>query len=184
MDKSRKILISTIALGAVVISGAVGAQKVFADSTNNGLSVVERLSQRFNLKSDEVEQVFEEERTERQQERRQQQEEKLNQLVADGKITEDQKQLILSKCEEQQAEQEGNRGEKRGTMKNLTNEERQAEMKARQSERDSHRQEMENWLKENGIDTTLLSELGLGGFQGGTHGGGHGGMRGGAGFNN
>lgn len=183
MEKSRKILISTIALGAIVVSGAIGAQAVFADSTSKSLSVVERLSQRFNLKSDDVAQVFEEERTERQQERRQQQEEKLNQFVTDGKITEEQKQLILNKCEERRTEQEGNRA-KKGSMKNLTSEERQAEMEARKNDREAHREEMENWLKENGIDSALLSDLGLGGFQGGIHGGGHGGMRGGAGFNN
>ena len=184
MKKSTKIIIPALALGILTTSSVMGVQSVLADDSNSQpQSIMERIAERFGLSSGDVQQVFNEERNERQTEMQQRQEDRLDQLVNDGKITEDQKNSVLDKCEEWRAEREDEIGAGRGQMgemRNMTAEERESTREARQAERQSHRDEMEGWLEENGINADLLPELGLGGFGGP---GGHGGDFGGPAFN-
>jgi hypothetical protein len=85
-------------------------------------------------------------------------EENLSQAVLDGKITEEQKNALIAKREEMQANRED--------LSDLSREERQEKRK-------EHRDEMQEWAEENGID---MGEIMPGGGQGrgGQRGGGFG----------
>lgn len=149
-----KILLPAIAIviTGVAAFGTIGAFAQTTSTTDPHESIIQKLVSKFGLKEDEVKVVFNVERTERQKEMQTRMTERLTQAVADGKITEAQKQLIIAKQAELQKERETNRG----TMQNLTNEQRKAKM-------EEHRTEIETWAKENNIDTQYL----FGGMKGG-----------------
>lgn len=130
----NKLLISVGSLGAVAAIAFAGSAVVLADSENGQNGLAQRIAQRFNLNQEEVEAVMQENREARH-------EEHLNQLVADGKITEEQKALLQEKHKEMQA----NRVQDR----NLSQEEREAK-------REQNRAEMKAWAEENGIDLSVL----------------------------
>ena len=71
--------------------------------------------------------------------------ESLDEAVAIGELTESQKQLILDKHAEIQAEREFNHD----AMEDLTNEERYARM-------EEHKIEIESWAEKNGISMEYL----------------------------
>jgi len=153
-----KIAIPTFIV-AVVATATFGAVNTFAQAkTTQHDSIVQKLVQKFNLNEDQVKAVFEEERTERQAEMQTKFEERLNQSVSEGKITEDQKKLIIAKHEEEQNEREADRA----NWQNLTSEERRSQM-------DEHRTEMQSWAEENGIDMQYFMQ----GFKGEMRGGWH-----------
>jgi hypothetical protein len=83
-------------------------------------------------------------------------EERLTQAVADGKITEEQKEKILDKHEEMQAKME--------SLKDLEPEERKAQMQ-------TLHEELKKWAEENNIDFPFFGmKLGFGrGFKMGYH---------------
>lgn len=163
MKKSRKnnkrAIIAALTIGAFIAAGAYGASSALADDNNNCSNIVKKLSERFNLNEDEVKTVFNENREENKERVRQRFEEQLNQMVADGNITEEQKQAIIKKKEELQSQHE----ESKGQFKNLSAEERE-------TEREKNREEMENWAKENGIDLGEIKGFGIGQGFGGRYG--------------
>ena len=110
----------------------------------------EQLIERFNLDPGEVGEVIDETREERHQEMEVRFEEKLNEAVEEGKITEEQKELILEKKTEMT--------EKREELRNLPQEEKREAMI-------ELRQEMKNWAEENDIDLRMLSGYGLKGYR-------------------
>jgi len=128
---NKKILVSTIALAVLILAGIVGVRTIKADENNTYPPIVQRLAEKFNLKEDEIKNVFDEERQVRHEERQINIEEGLNKAVADGVITSEQKQTFL---------------EKHSNM---------------QQERGQNREEMQTWFTENGIDhDKLFSYLG------------------------
>ena len=135
-----------------------GAVNTFAQNTvsdqNPMSSLVQKIADKFGLNKDEVQAVFDQNRQEHQAQMQTRFEDQLTQDVKDGKITEAQKQLTLTKRQELQA----NRQTKMESMRNMTNEERKVAM-------EKERQETENWAKENGIDLKYLMG-GLGGHRG------------------
>ena len=160
MKKGKKFLIPALALTVASISGAIVIDNASAHGFGGGEgrdSFIQALAEKFNLSEDEVDSFLEEQRTARQEERKTEREEHLNQLVSEGKLTEDQKNALIAKMEENQAEREANREE----FQNMTREERQAQ-------RQQHREEMDEWFEEQGIDK---DELGLRGGMGKRHGG-------------
>ena len=82
--------------------------------------------------------------------------ERLTQLVSEGKITEAQKQLIVTKMSELVAA----RAQEMDALKDKTMAERKALM-------DQKRTELEAWAKANGIDTQYLMPFGEGRGRGG-----------------
>lgn len=157
---NKKFLIPIAAL--TIIGGSVFAVSITkADEETNYPPTVQRLVEHFNLDETEVNQVLEEERTERQAEMQTRYTERLDEAVSDGTITEEQKQLILAKHEEletQRQEEAQNRGE-------YTRDEWQAKMQER-------RDEMQAWASENGIDLSVLQpEIGEMGRNGQGQGG-------------
>ena len=126
-------------------------------------SIIEKIATKFGLDTNDVQEVFEEERDERQKERQVQFESRLTQLVADGKINEAQKQLILAKHQEMAAKRQS----ENDSFKNMSQEERQKTMQERRTERENERKALEDWAKANGIDMEfVMGEMGMKGGHG------------------
>lgn len=140
-----KILLPAI---TVVITGiaAFGAMNSFAQTTTDPqMSIIQKIAQKFGLNESDVKAVFDEERLAHQQKMQAKFEAKLTQAVTDGKITESQKKLIITK----QAEIQKLHQADKDSMKNLTPEERKTKM-------NEERTALEKWAKENGIDIRYI----------------------------
>jgi hypothetical protein len=137
----KKMLFPVMAL-AVLAGGLLTVGSAFAqDSVNPHDSIVQKIADKFGLSKDEVQKVFDEERTERQAEMQAKNTERLDQLVKDGKITEEQRTLIINKQKELQAQKQVNKG----GFKDKNPEEIKTQM-------ETQRTTLETWAKENGIN--------------------------------
>lgn len=134
---NKKILIPTLGLAALVGLGALGVSAVKANDTGNGF--VQRIAERFGLNEEEVSTFVQEMREERKTQMQTSMEERLDQAVADGVITEEQKQALLDKKADMWAEKE------------------------------QHREEMQAWFEEQGIDREALMQYGGFGHKGFRH---------------
>lgn len=145
----NKLLLPVLALALVGLA-VLGVSQVQAQSQQSKYSSsIQKLVERFGLKESEVQAVFDEARQERQQQIQAGFEEHLNQVVKDGKITESQKQAILTKYKEV-AEK---RLQNKENWQNMTPEQRRQAMR-------EQKQELESWTNQNGIDLKYL----FGGF--------------------
>lgn len=147
--KTTKILLGATVCAVVIGGVLLGSTRAFAQEStsvsNPMASLVQKIADKFGLNKDDVQAVFDQSREEMQAARQAEYESKLSQLVSDGKLTEAQKQLILSKHAQMQA----NRETDRTTMKEMTATERKAAMEAK-------RTELETWASQNGIDLQYL----------------------------
>ncbi len=142
---NKKLLLTAVTI-TVLGAGLFGISTVSAQTNSDPSSnLVQKISEKFGLNKDEVQKVFDEERTARQAKMQIRMEDRLSALVTEGKLTEAQKQLILNKHKELQSE----RQTEMQSMKDLTFEQRKEKMEAR-------RTELEAWANENGIDTQYL----------------------------
>lgn len=123
--------------------GAIGILPAYAEDSTTYAPIVQKLADRFGLNVEDVEEVFDEERAERHAEMLQSFEDRLSEAVTNGKITEEQKQLILDKHEEMQAKM------KELKSQDLTREEMQEEMK-------TYHEELKAWADEQNIDLPLF----------------------------
>ena len=126
------VSLSILALGAFVVS----AQIMTAYPP-----IVQKLAEKFNLNPNEVNKVFQEQRTEMHQRHRAHLEERLTTAVEEGKITEEQKQAILKKMDEIKGKME--------KLRDLPAAERREALR-------SLRQELKDWAKDNNIDLGLI----------------------------
>jgi len=143
---------SIIAVITLVVVGIVffGASAVEAQNDTAPFGdLAQKIATKFGVDQTEVVAVFEEHRQERQSQMQARFEERLNQYVTEGKLTQDQKALILAKHQELRSERLANQG----NWQNLTPEERQSQMQAQH-------EEMETWANANGIDTSIFFGLG------------------------
>jgi hypothetical protein len=168
MNIKKPLLVAGIATGVTLASlTGVGVVSAATSTTTTGdgqSSLITKIATKFGLKEADVKAVFDEDRTAHQAERQAQVEKELTQLVTDGKITADQKTLILNKAKEVQAAREANRD----TMMSKTDAERKAAM-------DAEKTALEQWAKDNGISTDYLKYVGgFAGHRGGPGGFGHG----------
>ena len=85
-------------LTSLILIGSAGAVSVYADSTDKPMhqKFVSFFANKFNLKEEDVENAFNEARNMHREEMENMHKEKLDQAVADGKITENQKNELLS----------------------------------------------------------------------------------------
>ncbi len=113
-------VVTTVIAGSLIGANAASAQ------TSNGSSLVDKIVAKFNLNKDEVQAVFDEERTEQQAERTAEMSDKLQDKVDSGDITAEQKTLIEQKMAEQQ------------------------------TAREAERTELEQWATDNGVDAKYL----------------------------
>lgn len=142
---SKKVFVPIALL--LLGGGAVfGMSQVSAASNNtpmSGLAAV--IASKFGIDQVKVEetitQFHNDQMSKMQQDHKKMQEERLTKLVSDGKITEAQKQLILTKLKELQANRE--------SMKDKTPEERKSQMEA-------EKKSLEDWAKQNNIDIRYL----------------------------
>src|SRR4030043_1625048 len=102
--KSLSLAVGALAVGATL--GVAGLNTISAATNSSNSPLIENLAKKFNTTTDEVKGVFEQTREQRQEEMKKQIEENLTQAVKDGKITEDQKNTILSKMTNIQTQME------------------------------------------------------------------------------
>lgn len=136
------------ALAITTIAGVVSVRSVAAQATDNQqLSIIQKLATKFGLNEAEVKAVFDADRAERQAAREKEFTDLLNQAVKDGKLSENQKQLILTKHAELKSKHESEMAS-RIDPSTMTDAERQAKMVARRAEMDS----LKSWADQNNID--------------------------------
>lgn len=141
---NKKIAVSAVTI-ALLGTTMVGGSTIFAQTSTVSTPLVQKIAEKFNLNKDDVQAVFDQNREEHQQAMQQRSEDRLNQLVRDGKITEEQKKLMITKRQELQTERQMDRE----NFKNLTPEQRRTENQNR-------RTEIEAWAKKNNIDPSYL----------------------------
>lgn len=154
---------SILVLGTVAVFGlgvgvplAVSTIGAEAESSKPQDSLVDKIATKFNLNKDEVKKVFDEERGNRQANREEHFKERLNNLVATNKLTEDQANQVEAKHNEIT--------QLRDQLKDKTKEERKAAL-------DQKRDEIKQWAKDNGIDEqVMLFGVGRNGGPGPMHG--------------
>lgn len=132
----RIFLPAFLALAILVVG--ILASNAQAQEVNQYPPVVQKIADKFNLNVTEVQQVFDEERDVRRADRYAHFAERLNDFVAEGQLTEEQKEAILERHESMQDEME--------SLKNLSPEERRERMQALHEEN-------RKWAEENGINT-------------------------------
>jgi hypothetical protein len=149
----NKVLLPAV-LGIAVIGGTLlGSGVINAQTASNGnTSLVQKVAQRFGLNQADVQAVFDQDKQEHRAQMNAKYEQRLSQLVTDGKITEAQKQLILAKYKELEA----NKQSMMQNMKNLTPEQRKSVM-------DQQRQDIQSWAQQNNIDLKYLMPMGFSG---------------------
>ena len=146
---NKKTLMVAAAITALGIGGAMGMQGVVNAATGTSSSdpmssLVDKIASKFNLNKDDVQAVFDAQRTEMEAQRSQEVKDRIAQAVKDGKITQDQADKITAKLKEMQAN--------RDAMKDKTEAERQ---QARQQNRDDIKQ----WAQDNGISLDTLKSI-------------------------
>jgi chromosome condensin MukBEF ATPase and DNA-binding subunit MukB len=145
MTIKKKLAIGTLTLASGVIVMGTAFTTAFAATSTTYPDIVTKIASTFNLKTEDVAKVFAEERETRKDEH-------LDQLVADGKLTQDQRDKLEAKQDEIHAKVE--------TVRNGT----QTDAEKRKAIRDLHN-ELSDWMDDNGIE--MPGRGGMGGFGGG-----------------
>lgn len=154
------------AAGLTGVTGFAVANAATNSTTGNPMSnLVDAVAKKFNLKTSDVQSVFDEQKATMDAQREQDAKDQVAQLVKDGKLTQPQADKINTKRVELDKEREANRT----ADQNLTEAQRKTKM-------DEHKTALDTWMKENGIDTQYAYLLMGGRGHGGP--GGPGGMRG------
>ncbi|MBU2545022.1 hypothetical protein KKC65_01005 [Patescibacteria group bacterium] len=138
----KYLLLSGLAICALLITGVVYAQ---VNNSNNPF--IEKLAERFNLNIDEVQEFFNENKPRFGGDKPEfaGSEKGLDNLVEQGKITEDQKELIIEKHE---------------TIKETMNGLKDLSLKEMQEKMRGLGEEMNQWAEENGIDISFMGPMG------------------------
>lgn len=157
---NKKLILPVAVL--LIAGAAFYGTAAYAQGDQNGRGeMVQDLAEKLGIDESKVQTAFDTIRAEHQQEMQAKFTERLNQAVADGKLTQDQKNMILQKHEEMQAQRETEREQ----VQTMTQEERRAFMSER-------RDEMQQWGEANGIDMQyMMNQEGSRGP--GRHGGMH-----------
>ena len=148
MKKLNKKLAAGTGLGILTIGVLVPlaiSMPASAYSGSGSSSIIDQLVSRFSLNEDEVQEVFDANRTERTAEKQANQEDKLATAVADGDLTQEQSDLITAKL----TETKDDFVDDNENLSDKTTEERKELMEARKAE-------IEAWAEENGIDSSYL----------------------------
>ena len=143
LNKGQTIALSIAGIGAATLLGVGGVQA--AQDTASGTSLVDKIASRFNLDKADVQQVFDQNRTEMEAKHTQAEADRLQQAVDAGTISSTQKDLIVSKQAELRTYME--------SLKDKTNEERRTAMKSKMDE-------LKQWASDNKIPENLLRSFG------------------------
>ena len=121
---------SIAALGVTGLAGgAVFATANSTSGTDPMSGLVSAIATKFNLKKDDVQKVFDEQRTQMETQREQEVKDQVAQLVKDGKLTQAQADKINAKRAELVKEREANRT----SEQNLTDAQRKTRMEERKT---------------------------------------------------
>ncbi len=137
---NTKMLLPVIA-GAIGLAGLGGIHAFAASTSQAPRPIVQKIAQKFGLKEADVQAVFDQDKTGHMAQMKTNLSTKLDQQVKDGKLTATQKQAILDKMDQLHQQHEVDRTK----LENITPAERKAAMQ-------KHRQEMQDWAKQNNID--------------------------------
>ena len=147
----KKILLPAIFAIAILTVGILSSTSVSAQDSVYP-PIIERIADKFNLNKDDVRSVFEEVHNERAAGRYAGFVERLDDLVAEGKLTGEQKQALMDKHDEMQKKMEElaslNRTERAGKLKEI-------------------RDEYKAWAESQGIDLSIIRPFGHGFGKGG-----------------
>lgn len=166
----KKKLLTAAAVATIGVAG-LGTGAAFAVSDSDGSSdpmssLVSAIATKFNLKTSEVQAVFDEQRSTMEAEREQEVKDKVAALVKDGKLTQAQADKINAKRAELKAAREADRD----SMQDKTADERKTAMETKKTE-------LDKWLSDNDIDDDYAYLLMGGGRGHGPGGPGMGGPR-------
>lgn len=137
-QKTKFLIASLLLLGFITYSSSV----VMADEQTNYPPFIQTLADKLGVDEEKVATAFDEIRSDQFAQRQQEREERLNQAVEDKVITEEQKLAILDKQSEMEFD--------------------------REQQRSQHREEMQAWYEEQGIDNDALRDY-MGGPRGPHH---------------
>ena len=165
IKRSMLVVTALTSIGAAGMGtmGLANAATSATNSTNPQQSIIDKLATKFGLNKDDVQKVFVEEHAAREASATANVKTKLDALVKEGKITQEQMDKLIAKAAEMKAARETNRE----GMKVKTDAERKTVM---QTEREAFKK----WLSDNGI----AEEYGRMIMGGGRGHGGPGGPRG------
>lgn len=139
----KHAMIATLA--AVAAAGTLGAGAVLAAEEKIQIhptdSLVAAIAERFNLNTDDVQAVFDEQHARMEDQWKQDNAERMADLVADGKLTQEQADAMTAHFEEQKAFKE--------SLKDLSEEERRTAI-------EQHHKDMQAWIEENNIPEDVL----------------------------
>lgn len=148
-------------LAVVVLGGAtllsVGATQVHAQSTSNPFSnLVQMIAQKFNLDQSQVQSVVDNYKGQQKQKMvqnmQQREQDRLNKLVQEGKITDAQKQAILSELAALKTKYNPD------NFKNLSADQRKQQIQAMETE-------LKSWAQSQGINFAyVMPGFGMGGM--------------------
>lgn len=141
----KKQLVAAGIVTAAALTGATGYTVANAATDTAGAnpmsSLVQAIATKFNLKTSDVQAVFDEQKTKMDADREAEVKAQVAQLVKDGKLTQAQADKINAK----RAELNKQRETDRAANQNLTAEQRKSKM-------EEHGAAMETWFKDNDID--------------------------------
>lgn len=137
----KRIILPTILLTGALAVGSLGFARAYAQENGSYPPIVQKLAERFGLKEEDVADVFEEIKDERMANMHAKFATRLDDAVADGKLTEEQKQKLLDHHEKMQDKME--------EWKDLPADERHEKMK-------EFHEEFKNWLEENDIELPMM----------------------------
>ncbi len=140
-----------VLLMALGVGGVVASTQVSAFGWQGKGNLVTRLAEKLGKSEEEVQAVFDEMREEHQTQMQAGFESRLDEAVANGEITSEQKQMILAKHEELRAEREANWQNK----EQMTREEWRVQRQEKQAG-------LEAWAAENGIEMENIWGKGAG----------------------
>jgi hypothetical protein len=143
LSKGQTIALSIAGIGAATLLGVGGVQA--AQDTTSGTSLVDKIASHFNLNKADVQQVFDQNRTEMKAKHAQAEADRLQKAVDAGTISSVQKDLIVAKQAELKTYME--------TLKDKTDEERRTAMKSKMDE-------LKQWATDNKIPENLLRSFG------------------------
>ncbi len=133
---------------ALVLTGAVGVATVAAATpakTNPMSNLVAAIAQRFNLNQADVQKVFDDQKSQMRTQMEQTFTDNINQLVTEGKLTQDQANKILAK----KAELESQEAAFKASLEGKTKAEVQAAIKAQMDS-------LKQWATQNNIPLQYL----------------------------
>jgi hypothetical protein len=160
----RSLLVGGV-LSTVGLVGASGAMLGSANAStpeSGQQTLVDKIAGKFHLNKTDVQNVFDEERSDHQAARQARIDKRLQALVDNGTITTKQKTAIEAKFKELQATRDADRG----SFADMTDSERRSAM-------DKQRTNLQTWAKQQGLDLSKLQGIFMGS---GPHHGGPGGM--------